>query len=244
MATLIVDYIKYYPHDTLGFQVLKGVGLIIKNIDKPFIDHDMDRYLDEFVRNLFSEFSFDKIFIPASFGPVFTDYLGFRLAYHIRLTQALGTKRFIPIVIYSSSPFEDIFHCTTLVEILRTTGTYLIDLDKEMIADYSSRNLSCITSEFELITQFQGLKVELPKSYYDSHSIANEWGVYQLDMISGTNQLSEKENPKFLSLYFKWLRVVSSPNRKRDDNISQEENRIKVQIKTVGKIDLSKIKYR
>ena len=68
-------------------------------------DKDVDLYIDEQLKNEADvglrkkiEKS-DILYIKASLSKNYLEYLGLRLAYHIRLTKSLGEKANIPIVI-------------------------------------------------------------------------------------------------------------------------------------------------
>ena len=45
--------------------------------------------------------------------------------------------------------------------------------------DSFEQNIKPFTIE-DLPTEMNKLKLEVPKDYYDNHSIANEWGIFQL----------------------------------------------------------------
>ena len=92
------------------------------------------------------------------------------------------------------------------------------------------------------------LTLEVPDNYEDNHSIANEFGIYQLAYNAGINinEITDFDKEKLNSIYFKWLIAKNGlyedlPEKNYKEN---EIFRTEIQnrgLKIVGKIDLSKI---
>jgi hypothetical protein len=206
---LILDYQRYYPDNIIGLDDLcETENVQIKDIPYLPDEHTVDEQLHEVLADIQTSKDLERIFIPASLGPVYTDFLGFRLACHIRFTESLGEKRFIPIIIYSAANFQTMFYSCDLIQILKTKGTYLIDIQIEQFLHYMHKDLEKLDSLSELEAVAKKIIIEVPKSYHDSHSLANEWGAYQLDKSAGTNVLNRYNDPSYTNLYFKWLKHI------------------------------------
>jgi hypothetical protein len=101
----------------------------------------------------------------------------------------------------------------------------------------------------ELATELSKFKLDIPVNYYDSHHIANEWGIYQMARNAGIkiDDIEGFEIEKMNSIYFKWL--IAKNNLFEDlpeDQVKQQRDYIyKIPgFNVQGKIDLPKIKKR
>ena len=73
------------------------------------IDKDVDFYINENLTDGTLKQKLEKceiVFIKISLSKNYLEYLGLRLAYHIRLTKNLGEKAKIPIVIIAEESFQ------------------------------------------------------------------------------------------------------------------------------------------
>jgi hypothetical protein len=89
------------------------------------------------------------------------------------------------------------------------------------------------------------LDLQVPKDYEDNHSVANEWGVYQMARNANIDisDVTGFDRDKLTSLYFKWLITknrldlpISSDQKKAQKTYAE----LLPGIKVLGKIDLSK----
>ena len=212
----------------------------VKKIQLDFQEKTIDESMDDFVKSVFSE-DYDLVYLPAVSGQVYTDFLGIRLLYHIRFTQSIGNNRLVPLIIYSSDSFYDIAVNTELYPILLTPNTYLKEINSNLLdPPYKYQKLTSHELRQDVA---QKIHLRLPSSYYDNHSIANEWGAYQLDKVAETGALDMDKNPKFKHIYFKWLQAnyKDISNKKEvDESEHRYKNAPKLEgLKIKGKIDLN-----
>ena len=64
-------------------------------------DNDIDTYISTYVISELASYEFDVIYIKDSLGSNYVDFYGLLVAHHIRLSEELGDKRYVPIVILS-----------------------------------------------------------------------------------------------------------------------------------------------
>lgn len=186
---------------------------------------------------------YDKIFIPLCFGSSMSDFNGLRLAAHIRCTETINQCK--PIYIYSIVKTGDLIN-HEYFNVLKTKNVHLIDY---VINDFQD----AINSEFvplemsELPQELSKFNLEVPKDYEDSHSIANEWGIYQMARNANIEieEVEGFEKGKLNGLYFKWLILknrLNEPIPEKQQIIQRQYAEILPGIKVKGKIDLSKFK--
>lgn len=144
-------------------------------------DTDVDIYIDKILRydDLNRKISeVDIIFIKPSLSNNYLEYFGIRLAYHIRLTGALGSKCNIPIVFITEESIQFLARTYSEPSILFTEGIYFI---KEAIEDYQriinwfNEGLIKPLSNFNIFINAINLKA--PANYQSHHSVANEWAL-------------------------------------------------------------------
>jgi len=128
------------------------------------------------------------------------------LAYHIRLSEELGDKRFIPIVILSDLDGYNLNQFTTLARILFTKNIFIGDNNPSTIEFYKNN----LTTNEDLKNNFKEeflnvVEIEAPKDYLSSHSIANEWSIYRWGKYLGIENEDIEQNISSM-LYFKYLK--------------------------------------
>lgn len=215
----------------------------IKNITTKIIyDNVSDDILSQKVEEWLDKEIFDNILIPLCFGPTLSDFNGLRLATHIRCTKT--KNQVTPIFVYGFLELGDLLG-DRYFNILKTKNVKLIKFSKKAMKEALDNNVENLTKE-ELPTEISKLKLDLPKSYYDNHSIANEWGVYQMARNADINlsEIKSFDKNKINSLFFKWLRTKNDLDRELDVEQKTEQRKYAKRlrgIKEVGKIDLSKL---
>ncbi|MFD2146230.1 hypothetical protein [Mucilaginibacter antarcticus] len=118
-------------------------GMIFSNPEQFVFDPDFDVIdVDHYITNqLISGDLKDKlaqaevVFIKVALTNNYLEYMGIRLAYHLRLTESLGEKINIPIIFVAEESYQFLGLTSQLSEILFTKGIYLMrdtkdDLDK------------------------------------------------------------------------------------------------------------------
>ena len=204
-------------------------------------DSDID--IHNAIKTELQVIKYEKIFIPLCFGSSMSDFNGLRLAIHIRCTDTIN--RNTPIYIYSFVKIDVLIN-HEYFNILKTKNVQLIDYAVKAFEDVI--NLAPELLELsELPEEMTKLMLEVPKDYEDNHSIANEWGIYQMARNANIEieDIEGFKREKLYGIYFKWL---ITKNR-LDESISKEQKEkqkhyadILPGIKVMGKIDLSKFK--
>lgn len=196
------------------------------SIEHPFttcdIARDWDHFhndisdieLDVFVNKWLNKKKYDIIYIPLCFGNIYSDYLGLRLAMHIRLTLTVNQNSLI--CIYGVSSYEDVFN-NECFDVLKLSGIYLIGADNDYLIKSARYEANCvdIAKEIELIN------VPIPSNIGDNHSLANRWAIFRwhnmLKWKFNTPQIPIQDLDK--SLYFKYLvSKYGKRNKFKDDH--------------------------
>ncbi|WP_316834461.1 hypothetical protein [Pedobacter nutrimenti] len=184
----------------------------IKSIE--YYDLRTDKDIDTYVTKIFEHNTIDKLLIPVSLGEEIGNNMGIRIALHIRFSANIGKKHLLPIILISDSSLE-----TLLIDqenkyalIATTDGCVLSPQDIDEIRSFATYTLPA--NEINFNTNVLGNLIIKGPETIGSHSMANEWGVVQLDRIANLNSLdtSAPALEKKVSLYFKYL---SSINRGR-----------------------------
>jgi CheY-like chemotaxis protein len=188
-----------------------------------------DEKLSQKVIEWLSKEEFDNIFVPICFGSVLSDFNGLRLATHIRCTNT--PNRLTNIFIYSFVGIDYLFD-DECFNILKTKNIRLIDHKKKAIQVAVTTPLEPLYIR-DLPKELAKLKLDSPKNYEDSHSISNEWAIYQWAKTIGADE-NEELHKVFTtadsSLYFKYLRTVYpvseiSPFKKKQLQIEHDSAR-------------------
>ncbi|MBK6450320.1 hypothetical protein [Candidatus Brachybacter algidus] len=204
-----------------------------------------DEKLSDKINEWLNDAKFDNIFLPLCFGNVLSDFNGLRLATHIRCTKSIN--QLSRIFIYGFIGLDYLI-TDEYFNILKTKNVILIPFSKDAFSAFGNKNENPLTQE-ELTTELAKLKLDVPGNYFDSHHIANEWGIYQMARNAGID-ISEVEGfdkNKFNKLYFKWLiaknRLEESiPDVQKKEQIEYAERL--PGLKVLGKIDVTKFHKR
>ena len=148
------------------------------------------------------------------------------------------------IFIYGTELYGDIFK-NKYFQITQFKEVNLIDYSKNSIEQHFSDKRSC--TEEEWFQQVNQINISVPSHYYDNHSIANEWGIYQIARNADINieDIADLDKDKFNSLYFKWLiaknRLFESIPEAQKQEQKEYRYKLKTDLKPTGeRIDLSK----
>jgi CheY-like chemotaxis protein len=178
-------------------------------------DKDVDFYINENLTDGDLKQKLEKcdiVFIKLSLSKNYLEYLGLRLAYHIRLTNFLGKKAYIPIVIIAEESFQYLGLTYPEPSILFTKGIYLI---KESLDDYGRTlkwfNESRINPLDDFSSFVSTISINPPANYLSHHSIANEWSILRWAKVLGISTEREalkdvRSNIESL-LYYKYLQA-------------------------------------
>ncbi|WP_316832951.1 hypothetical protein [Pedobacter aquatilis] len=204
------------------------------------VDHQhLDQWMDKMIKRLDKDAV--NIFLPLVFGSTGTDLLGLRLAMHIRCTSS--PFQCANIFIYGTESLNKIreheFAC-----LFQTAGTALIDYNFHTLKKFAQQ-VSPTISRDQLAMVMGKIHLEVPKNYYDSHSIANIWGMHRLLELaqiapSSVASLNSKKNQLY-NIYFKWLLVKNSDSKIINDEVVEVKKQYAQRLsglKIIRKIDL------
>jgi len=179
------------------------------------LDKDVDFYIDE---NLASGQLKDKlvvadiVFIKVSLSQNYLEYLGLRLAYHIRLTKSLGAKSFIPIIFIAEESFQFLGMTYKEPSILFTKGIYIIkETSDELSRALNWYNSGKIKSLDDSSDFTKSICITPPANYRSHHSIANEWSILRWAKVIGIKDendvMHEIKSRIECLLYYKYLQA-------------------------------------
>jgi len=194
------------------------------------IEGDIDSYISKEIIPQIDSIEADVIFIKDNLSSNYLELYGLRVAYHIRLSQELGDRRYLPIVIISDLDSHTLNKLEPMANILFTKNIFIVKNTEDAINDIIHKEFKNLT-ENEYMEFLEYIKIEQPKDYLSHHSIANEWAIYKWADSLGVESDSLKINKENISsmLYFKYL--IAKHTEIKDENIKK----ISIQ-KSTGKI--------
>jgi len=227
-------------NDYLFFRSKLDVNNISENHTTIF-NKDSEFGFHNILNNSLSKIEYKGIYVPLCFGNSLSDFNGLRLATEIRCTNT--KNQFTPIFIYSFVKMEFLLQ-NEYFNILKTKNIHLINYSKKSFHDSTLLPNEPYTLE-ELQIEMRKLKLDIPGNYFDSHSIANIWGMYRLleledidfKSISSINNGRNNLN----NLYFKYLQLINKSDKLVNESVksSRIEYRVILQgPKIIGKITL------
>jgi hypothetical protein len=239
------DPISIYGENLFIRTSTKYIQNAIEHAQEAILFADVsDKKLGERVDEWLNEKEFDNIFLPLCFGPTLSDFNGLRLATHIRCTKTKNQLK--RIFIYGIVGLDYLLE-HEYFNILKTKNIQLISYNKKAFRTAVNTYFDSFKLE-ELSKEIQKLKLDPPLNYADNHSIANEFGIFQLAYNAGIdiNEISDFDKDKIGSIYFKWLIAKNGLYEELPEDIQNENNifRNEIQLKgptIVGKVDLSKV---
>jgi CheY-like chemotaxis protein len=168
-------------------------------------DFNIDSFIVQKVINEISLKDFDLIIMPVSLTANFLEFVGLRLAYHLRLTKS--KYQFVPIIFLCDINLNGLLKLDILCQILYSDGSYLSKTSADNVVELldSGRVMSLNDDKFKGF--INKINFTAPDSYLSNHSVANEWGISRwADVLNvDDSKISEvKENIESL-LYFKYL---------------------------------------
>lgn len=203
--------------------------------------------LHEKIEENLSITKYKGIFVPLCFGSSLSDFNGLRLATEIRCTNSIN--QVTPIFIYSCVGINLLLQ-NEYFNILKTKNVNLINYSRKAFYDSTLFPDEPFTTE-ELHKEMRKLKLDIPGNFFDSHSIANIWGMYrllELDDIDfkSISSLNNRRN-NLNNLYFKYLQIINKSEKLVDDSVEASRNEYRVTLKgpkILGRIFLPEPKNR
>ncbi len=167
-----------------------------------------DELLHNYIQKRLAGKEYDAIFLPLCFGPTLSDYNGLRLAMHIRCTKSPNQLK--PIYVYG---VVDMLYLVDneYFDIIKTKGVSLLNYSTNAIYSALENNHSTLCLNQDLLSvEVKKIRLNLPKNYIDSHSIANEWAIYRwaktIDAVDV--DIDKVVNNVETNLYFKYLNTI------------------------------------
>ena len=185
----------------------------------------VDAYITNEIIQEIKNKEFDVICIKDSLSSNYLELYGLRLAYHIRLSQELQDKRFVPIIILSDLDGYLLGKITSEANILFTKNIFIVKNNIETIKSIATNTLPYL-NEQDYGKEFLDLvHIEAPKDYLTHHSITNEWSIYQWSNLLETSSDTIKKNSDKISsmLYFKYLIAKYQLQRKLKNKTKQTD---------------------
>jgi hypothetical protein len=199
------------------------------------------------IDNSLNKIEYKGIFLPLCFGNSLSDFNGLRLATEIRCTNTINECT--PIFIYSFIGIEYLLQ-NEYFNILKTKNVHLINYSKKAFNESTLFTNEPFLKE-ELQNEMRKLKLDIPGNYFDSHSIANIWGMYRLLELEGIgfksiSSLNIRRND-LNNLYFKYLQIINNSEKLVDASVEASRNEYRVILqgpKIIGKIILPESKKK
>lgn len=199
------------------------------NIDSFLFEHDIrfdsnsdvDKYIsDEIIEELLNN-DFDRVFIKDNLSSNYLEFVGLRVAYHIRLSKELGEKRFIPIIILSDLDSHTLNKLDHMAKILFSKNVFIISNTKDEIEKYQSKELKNLTDD-EYREKFLNL-IDI-EAAHDHHDITNEWAINKwskaLELTTDTIKINHDKISSML--YFKYLTTLHEISDHSEDKYELE----------------------
>lgn len=207
---------------------------------------NLDIWMDKYLSNNITK-GYDNIFIPICFGQTKSDFMGLRLAMHIRVTENHPCQ-LSNIFLYGPVSLKEIIvFGGELYQLTSTKGLDVIDFSKKGISEQLGKK-KMLADKDQLRVELNKVTLNIPKDYFDSHSIANLWGAFRLAKVAKIKlddipSLQNKEE-KLKSIYFKWLMFLNDATDIRNEEVIETERVSNKKLKGItvkGYIDFNKI---
>lgn len=182
-----------------------------------FFDIDIDKDVDEYINDKLNDpvlkikiLESDLLFIKLSLSSNYLEFLGLRVAYHIRLTECLGEKKTVPIIFIGEETYEFLAKFAPEPSILFTRGIYLIPDSKAGYQHAEGMYHDQSIQRSEEITQLiSRLNLRPPTDHLSEHSITNEWSILRWAGAMGVEsniEFSRIRHRIEQSLHYKYLK--------------------------------------
>ena len=173
-----------------------------------FGNSDLDTYISQIFLPKLQKKEFNILFIKDNLSDNYLELYGIILAYHIRLSDELGNKRFVPIVIISDIDGYILNKLTPMANILFTKNTF-VARNEISSYDYFEKVFEQIKPFIDFKKEFLDLiHIDPPQDYLSHHDISNEWSIYRWAEFLKVDTDATKANKAKIEnmLYFKYLK--------------------------------------
>ncbi len=151
----------------------------------------------------------DIVFIKDNLSTNYLELYGFRVVYHIRLSEELGEKRFLPIVILSDIDSHILNKIESMGKVLFTKNIFIGQSKPETVAYFDRLQPKPLHKDKYQMEFLDKINIAQPKDYLSHHSIANEWAMHRwAEYLDINTKDIQYINTKIDSmLYFKYLKA-------------------------------------
>ena len=216
--TILVEHQYFAKEEQFFFDVDSDISDVDFYIGEKLLQGDLRTKID----------NCDLLFIKVALSTNYLEYSGIRLAYHIRLTKALGNKTYLPIVLIAEESYQFLGLTYELPQILFSNGIYLMKDNPDALNKYIGLYE---TSKVKPLNDFDyflsRLKILPPSNYQSHHSIANEWSLLrwsEILKVKPTEALfTVKQNVEDL-LYYKYLLIKNPLENEQPFNFKVYQN--------------------
>jgi len=213
MRALLIDTPDQY------FSFLRNEDIVYQPFPKPGAgdlngDFDIDKFIHQkFIEQILLQIEFDVLILPYSLTDNILEFVGLRLALHIRLTKELGDRQNVPIIFIGSEDPWMIGRLTPLGDILCTEGCYWCDIDKQQLNVLLSQIPHKLSGLKDRDTFLKRVKIAPPSNYQSHHSIDNELALVRWsEYLNCDDKISEVKENLQKGLYFKYHNTLNPVN--------------------------------
>lgn len=191
---------------------------------------DIERYISEEIIPELEKKDFDVLYIKDKLTANYLELAGLQLAYHVRLSESLGEKRFVPIVIISDLSTETLMKLDPIAKLVFTKNVYVLQNNKVSIDGFSQFAFSNLTSSEYQQNFLDLIHIEQPKDYLSHHDISNEWSIYRwAEALHVNSDVIQTNRSRIMHLlYFKYLQALHMSNDYKDIDIAQIQGKGKI----------------
>ena len=168
---------------------------------------DIDEYITHDIIPQIKKLNPQIIYIKDNLSSNYLELYGLRLVYHIRLSQELGDKRLLPIVLLSDLDSFLLNRLSSMGRVLFTKNIFIAKNSIESVKRFDSLEIQSFKEELYQDEFLNLIEVKPPKDYLSHHDISNEWAIYRwAKFLKVDSEAISKNRGKIASmLYFKYL---------------------------------------
>ncbi len=168
---------------------------------------DIDEYITHDIIPQIKKLNPQIIYIKDNLSSNYLELYGLRLVYHIRLSQELGVKRLLPIVLLSDLDSSLLNRLSSMGRVLFTKNIFIAKNSIEAVKKIDTLEIKPFKEELYEDEFLNLIEVEPPKDYLSHHDISNEWAIYRwAKFLKVDSEAIIKNREKIASmLYFKYL---------------------------------------
>lgn len=177
---------------------------------------NIDEYISKVIIENLKNKEFKIIYVKDNLSSNYLELYGLRVVYHIRLSQELAEKRFVPIVLLSDLDACILNKLEPMGSIVFTKNIYLEQNNLKTIKKYNEKIEKNNFPPFNITNYKKNfldlISIESPENS-TNHSIANEWAIYKWAKelnINSTNSIETIIQKLIHSLYFKYLKSIQN----------------------------------